>query len=82
MVSSFIYPLLVMHGKSDIVTSPFDSIKFFKNAGSIDKVLKIIPHAYHEPIHDIEASEYKENILDFIEARYKDAPKFGIIVEK
>jgi len=71
------YPLLVLHGKADIVTSPHDSVKFFKNASSLDKTLKIIPHAYHEPMHDTEASEYKQYILDFLEVHYSTAPKFG-----
>jgi len=71
------FPLLVMHGKADIITSPVDSIKFYKNAGSEDKTLKIIPHAYHEPMHDCEANEYMQNILDFLQPRYGKAPKFG-----
>lgn len=69
--------MLVIHGKGDIITSPHDSVKFYKNAGSKDKTLKIIPHAYHEPMHDTEASEYKQTILDFLEENYEDAPKFG-----
>ena len=72
-----LYPLLVIHGKADIVTSPHDSLKFYKRAGSKDKTIKIIQHAYHEPMHDMEASEYKQHILDFLEDHYKTAPKFG-----
>ena len=77
-----IYPLLVIHGKADMVTNPVDSVKFYKNAASYDKNLKIIPHAYHEPMHDTEASEYKQIILDFIEARYAKAPKLGENIKK
>lgn len=73
------YPLFVLHGKSDIVTNPNDSINFFKHSSSTDKTIKLIQHAYHEPIHDAEISEYKLNILNFLESRYATAKKFGII---
>ena len=76
-VCRFKHPLLVIHGKADIVTKCTDSIKFYNNAGSSDKTLKIIPHAYHEPIHDVESDVYKSAILDFLEERYQTAPNFG-----
>ena len=69
---------MVVHGKSDMVTKASDSVKFYNNAGSKQKVLKIIPDAYHEPMHDIEADVYYNIILDFLEAQYKNTKNFGI----
>lgn len=67
--ASFELPFLVVHGTSDGLTNPKGSELFMEKAQSEDKTLKLFPGAYHELIHDLEAEEMIQTVVEWIEKR-------------
>ena len=67
--ASFELPVLVVHGKADGLTNPKGSELFMEKAQSEDKTLKLFPGAYHELIHDLEAEEMIQTVVEWIGER-------------
>lgn len=67
--ASFELPVLVVHGTADGLTNPKGSELFMEKAQSEDKTLKLFPGAYHELIHDLEAEEMIQTVVEWIKER-------------
>jgi alpha-beta hydrolase superfamily lysophospholipase len=67
--ASFELPVLVVHGTSDGLTNPKGSELFMEKAQSEDKTLKLFPGGYHELIHDLEAEEMIQTVVEWIGER-------------
>lgn len=65
----FHYPLLLLHGSEDRVTSPEATREFFERAGAADKTLSIYPEARHEVHNDLCRDQALGEITAWIEAR-------------
>ena len=63
------YPMLLIHGADDPVTSVEATKEFFHVLRSRDKSLVIVPEALHEPHNDICREIVLERIKDWIEER-------------
>lgn len=58
-------PTLVLHGKGDEITSPKESEKFAKNAGSIVQI-QLFDKLYHEIHNEPEKAMVFKSIIDFL----------------
>lgn len=67
--ASFELPVLVVHGTADGLTNPKGSELFMEKAQSEDKTLKLFPGACHELIHDLEAEEMIQIVVEWIGER-------------
>lgn len=65
----FCFPLLLLHGAEDRVTSPEATREFFNRAASADKTLNIYPEARHEVHNDLCREKAIGEITSWIEAR-------------
>ena len=65
-MNNFHYPILILHGKEDTVTSCEGSKHFIFSKMRPLKELKLFDHGYHELQHDVEKGELLEKSLDFI----------------
>ncbi|MFT4565298.1 MAG: acylglycerol lipase [Saprospiraceae bacterium] len=59
-------PLLAMHGSADGLTMPDGTIRFYKEASSTDKTLKIYDGFYHELVNEPEKASVINDILTWI----------------
>eukprot|EP01066_Platyproteum_vivax_P006658 Platyproteum_vivax@DN2403_c0_g1_i2.p1 len=75
----FKYPVLVFHGKLDLLTDPDAACKFYELVSSADKTLKIFPDSYHEVHQDINREEMYTLVGDWILKRAPNARPFGLI---
>ena len=68
------HPVLILHGESDVVTSPAMSQELYNRCSSIDKTLKIYPTCWHNLLVG-EPEEISKNIfqdvIDWIESHTK-----------
>lgn len=62
-------PMLILHGGSDVMTSPDGSRDLYQHIKSKDKTLLIYPSLYHEIFNEPEGSEIMVNIFRWCEAR-------------
>jgi alpha-beta hydrolase superfamily lysophospholipase len=63
------YPILLIHGAHDPVTSVAATRQFFDALSSLDKSLVIVPEALHETHNDLCRDEVLSQIAAWIEAR-------------
>jgi acylglycerol lipase len=66
---SLTLPLLIMHGSADTVTLPNGSHRFFLEAGSQDKALKLYDGHMHDLLNDVGRDEPMDDIITWIRAR-------------
>lgn len=62
-------PVLILHGTADQATKPSGSQRFFDNAGSRDKTLKLYDGHYHDLLNDIGKEGVMADIKGWINAR-------------
>jgi alpha-beta hydrolase superfamily lysophospholipase len=62
-------PVLILHGTADQATKPSGSQRFFDNAGSADKTLKLYDGHYHDLLNDLDKEVVMADIKDWIAAR-------------
>ncbi len=63
------YPILLVHGSDDPVTSPEATRRFFESLSSTDKSLLIIPDALHETHNDLGRDAVLDQITAWLKAR-------------
>jgi alpha-beta hydrolase superfamily lysophospholipase len=66
-------PLLILHGTRDRATRPHGSQRFYENAGSLDKTLKLYEGGFHDLLHDVDRNDVLDDIVGWIEARLPGA---------
>ena len=62
-------PVLILHGTHDNVTKPAGSQRFFDEAGSKDKMLKLYDGRYHDMLSDLGREEVMADIQAWLDAR-------------
>ena len=62
-------PLLIIHGTQDKATKPSGSQRFYDNAGSTDKTLRLYEGHYHDLLNDIDKQIVMGDILKWVDAR-------------
>lgn len=62
-------PVLILHGKADIVTKPAGSQFFYDTAGSSDKTLKLYDDYFHDLLSDVGKEAVMDDILAWLDAR-------------
>jgi len=62
-------PVLILHGTADTATKPSGSQRFYDNAGSTDKTLKLYDGHFHDLLNDIDKEVVMADILRWIDAR-------------
>jgi alpha-beta hydrolase superfamily lysophospholipase len=58
-------PVLLLHGGSDVMTSPQGSRFLYEHIGSSDKTLKVYPDLYHEIFNEPEHEAVFTDVLDW-----------------
>jgi len=66
------YPILILHGGSDMLVSSDDSKNLYENVSSEDKEIKIYEGLYHEILNERTKDEVIEQIHGWIEKRLPD----------
>jgi len=61
-------PLLILHGTLDKAAKPSGSQHFYDRAGSADKILKLYPGSFHDPLNDLDKAVVLGDILDWIDS--------------
>jgi len=61
-------PVLILHGTADHVTKPSGSQRFYDNAGSSDKTLKLYDAHYHDLLNDVDKETVMADILSWLDA--------------
>jgi alpha-beta hydrolase superfamily lysophospholipase len=62
-------PVFILHGTEDKATKPSGSQKFFDNAGSSDKTLKLYEGYYHDMLNDLDKQRVYDDIEAWLDAR-------------
>jgi len=62
-------PVLILHGTADRVTKPSGSQRFYDNAGSRDKTLKLYDGHFHDLLNDVDKEIVMSDITGWITAR-------------
>jgi len=62
-------PVLILHGTADQATKPSGSQRFYDNAGSTDKTLKLYNGHYHDLLNDVGKETVMADILSWLGAR-------------
>jgi alpha-beta hydrolase superfamily lysophospholipase len=62
-------PLLLLHGKADLVTPPDGSKQLFDRASSTDKTLKLYGNLVHDLLHEPERAQVVADIEGWLDAR-------------
>ena len=62
-------PVLILHGTADQATKPSGSKRFYENAGSADKTLKLYEGHYHDLLNDLDKEMVMADIRNWIDAR-------------
>jgi len=62
-------PLLILHGTADKATKPSGSQRFFDQAGSKDKTLKLYEGHYHDLLNDVGKEQVMADIVAWLRAR-------------
>jgi acylglycerol lipase len=66
-------PVLILHGTADKATKPSGSQRFYDNAGSRDKTLKLYDGHFHDLLNDIDKEIVMSDITRWIDARVSAA---------
>ena len=66
---TFRYPVLMLHGEKDGLVSVEDTYRFFKEAGSSDKQMKIYGNLFHEIFNEYCKDEVIGDVLRWIGER-------------
>jgi acylglycerol lipase len=66
-------PVFILHGSADKATKPDGSRRFYDNAGSADKTLKIYEGHFHDLLNDLGKEEVMADIQGWIDARIPGA---------
>ena len=66
-------PVLILHGTADKATRPSGSQRFYDNAGSSDKTLKLYDGHFHDLLNDIGKEEVMTDIVRWVDARIPSA---------
>ena len=66
-------PVLILHGTADKATRPSGSQRFYDNAGSRDKTLKLYDGHFHDLLNDIGKEEVMTDIVRWVDARIPSA---------
>jgi acylglycerol lipase len=66
-------PLLILHGTADKATKPSGSQRFYENAGSRDKTLKLYDGHFHDLLNDIDREIVMSDITRWIDAHVSAA---------
>jgi acylglycerol lipase len=66
-------PVLILHGTADKATNPSGSQRFYDNAGSHDKTLKLYEGHFHDLLNDVDKEEVMADILGWIDQRIPGA---------
>src|SRR5690606_17986851 len=59
-------PALLLHGATDHIVSNSGSRALFREAASVDKVLKVYPDCYHELLNEPEQEDVMADILAWL----------------
>jgi len=62
-------PVLILHGTAVKATNPSGSQRFYDNAGSRDKTLKLYEGHFHDLLNDVDKVVVMSDILGWIDAR-------------
>jgi alpha-beta hydrolase superfamily lysophospholipase len=62
-------PVLILHGTADRATKPSGSQRFYDNAGSRDKTLKLYDGHFHDLLNDFDREVVMSDITQWIDAR-------------
>ena len=62
-------PVLILHGTLDKAALPAGSQRFYDEAGSADKTLKLYEGYFHDPLHDVGKEVVMADIQAWIDAR-------------
>ena len=68
-VSSFSFPVLMLHGENDGLVSKEDTYAFFAAAASKDKQMKIYGNLFHEIFNEYCKDEVIDDVLAWINRR-------------
>ena len=66
-------PVLILHGTHDKATKPSGSQRFYDNAGSTDKTLRLYEGHYHDLLNDVDKEIVLADIQKWIDARVRVA---------
>ena len=66
-------PVLILHGTADKATNPSGSQRFYDNAGSRDKTLKLYEGHFHDLLNDVDKEKVMADILGWIDQRIPGA---------
>jgi acylglycerol lipase len=66
-------PVLILHGTADKATNPSGSQRFYDNAGSLDKTLKLYEGHFHDLLNDVDKEKVMADILGWIDQRIPGA---------
>ena len=67
--SKITLPVMIIHGTLDQATKPSGSQKFFDNAGSSDKTLKLYEGFFHDMLNDLDKQQVYGDIQAWLDAR-------------
>jgi acylglycerol lipase len=67
-------PVLILHGTADHVTKPSGSQRFYDNAGSRDKTLKLYDGHFHDLLNDVEKEIVMSDMTRWIDAHLAARP--------
>lgn len=70
----FTLPLFILHGTLDKATKPSGSQRFFDDAGSKDKTLKLYEGHYHDLLNDAGKKQVMGDIVAWLERRSPSGP--------
>ena len=62
-------PVLIIHGTGDKAAKVSGSNRFFDEAGSVDKTLKLYEGSYHDPLNDLDRQTVIADIRDWLSTR-------------
>lgn len=62
-------PMLLLHGKADLVTPPDGSKQLYERAASKDKTLKLYGNLVHDLLHEPERAQVVSDIETWLDAR-------------
>jgi acylglycerol lipase len=66
-------PVLILHGTADKATNPSGSQRFYDNAGSHDKTLRLYEGHFHDLLNDVDKEKVMADILGWIGQRIPGA---------
>jgi acylglycerol lipase len=66
-------PVLILHGTADKATNSSGSQRFYDNAGSHDKTLKLYEGHFHDLLNDVDKEKVMADILGWIDQRIPGA---------